>query len=81
MKKTIRKSTIELLGDMGAAQMEHEILGQVKKLVQKNKQELEDQTGISSSLTIESAREYSEQVIMEIQGKKSLVDTKGEEKF
>ena len=61
--------------------MEHEILGQVKKLVQKNKQELEDQTGISSSLTIESAREYSEQVIMEIQGKKSLVDTKGEEKF
>ena len=66
---------------MGAAQMEHEILGQVMKLVQKNKQKLEDQTGISSSLTIESAREYSEQVIMEIQGKKSLVDTKGKEKF
>jgi hypothetical protein len=61
--------------------MEHEILGQVKKLVQKNKQELEDQTGISSSLTLESAREYSEQVIMEIQEKKSLDDTKDEEKF
>jgi hypothetical protein len=81
LRKTIRKSTIELLGDIGAAQMEHEILGQVKKLVQKNKQELEDQTGISSSLTLESAREYSEQVIMEIQEKKSLDDTKDEEKF
>jgi hypothetical protein len=72
LRKTIRKSTIELLGDMGVAQMEQEILRQIRKLVQKNKQELEDQTGISTSLTTEAAREYSEQVMMEVQGKKSM---------
>ena len=81
LRKTIRKSTIELLGDMGAAQMEQEILRQVKKLVQKNRQELEEQTGISSSLTIESAKEYSEQVIMEVQGNKSLGNPDSEERF
>src|ERR687891_1444259 len=60
IRKSIRKSTIELLGEMGTAQMEQEILGKIRKLAQINKQDLEDQSGISSSLTTEAVREYTE---------------------
>ena len=65
LRKSIRKSTIELLGEMGTAQMEQEILGKIRKLAQINKQDLEDQSGISSSLTTEAVREYTELAIME----------------
>lgn len=40
LRKSIRKSTIKLLGDMGTAQMEQEILGKVKKLALNDKQKL-----------------------------------------
>ena len=50
---------------MGTAQMEQEILGKIRKLAQINKQDLEDQSGISSSLTTEAVREYTELAIME----------------
>src|ERR671931_76557 len=63
LRQSIRKSTIELLGEMGTAQMEQEILGKIRKLAQNNKQEQEDQSGISSSLTTEAVREYTELVI------------------
>jgi hypothetical protein len=70
LRKSIRKSTIELLGEMGTAQMEQEILGKIRKLVQNNKQEQEDQSGISSSLTTEAVREYTELVIRERESEK-----------
>jgi hypothetical protein len=67
LRKSIRKSTIELLGDIGTVQMEQEILGKIRKVTQNNKQELEDQSGISSSLTSEVVKEYTELVIKEMQ--------------
>jgi hypothetical protein len=65
LRKSIRKSTIEQLGEMGTAQMEQETLGKIRKLAQINKQDLEDQSGIFSSLTTEAVREYTEMVVME----------------
>ena len=77
LRKSIRKSTIRLLGDMGAAQMEQEILGKVRKLALNDKQDLEDQSGVSSSLTTEAVREYTELVVTEIQKGKSSYKTDG----
>jgi hypothetical protein len=70
LRKSIRKSTVELLGDMGTAQMEQEILGRIRKLAQSKKQDLEDQSGISSSVTIEAIREYTKLIVTELQRKK-----------
>jgi hypothetical protein len=66
LRKSIRKSTLELLGEMGTAQMEQETLGKIRKLAQNNKQDLEDQSGISSSLTTDAVRNYTELVIAEM---------------
>ena len=46
--------------------MEQETLGKIRKLAQINKQDLEDQSGISSSLTTDAIREYTELVITEV---------------
>jgi hypothetical protein len=70
LRKSIRKSTVELFGDMGTAQMEQEILGRIRKLAQSKKQDLEDQSGISSSVTIEAIREYTRLIVTELQRKK-----------
>jgi hypothetical protein len=77
LRKSIRKSTIELLGDMGTAQMEQEILGRIRKLAQSKKQDLEDQSGISSSVTVEAIREYTKLIITELQRKKTSHKTDG----
>jgi len=70
LRRSIRKSTVELFGDMGTAQMEQEILGRIRKLAQSKKQDLEDQSGISSSVTIEAIREYTKLIVTELQRKK-----------
>jgi hypothetical protein len=77
LRKSIRKSTVQLLGDMGTAQMEQEILGKVRKLVLNDKQDLEDQSGVTSSLTTEAVREYTELVVTEMQKEKSSYKTDG----
>ena len=51
-------------------QDKREILGKIRKLAQNNKQEQEDQSGISSSLTTEAVREYTELVIRERESEK-----------
>ena len=54
---------------IGTAQMEKDIEKNVMKLVQDNKKEMEEQTGISTSMTDENIREYLQQVIEERQKK------------
>ena len=57
--------------------MEQESLGKIRKLAQNNKQEQEDQSGISSSFTTEAVREYTELVIRESEKERSSYKTDG----
>ena len=69
LRKTIRKSTIELLGDMGTAQMEQEVQKRILRIVKSNKEKLESDTGISSSITEDDVKEYLELLKQELQKK------------
>jgi hypothetical protein len=55
----------DLLDRIGTAQMEKDIERNVMKLIEGNKKEIEEQTGISTSITNENIREYILQVIEE----------------
>jgi hypothetical protein len=65
LRKTVRKSMSDLLDRIGTAQMEKDIERNVMKLIEGNKKEIEEQTGISTSITNENIREYILQVIEE----------------
>ena len=65
LRKTVRKSMSDLLDRIGTAQMEKDIEKNVMKLIEDNKREIEEQTGISTSITNENIREYMLQVIEE----------------
>ena len=69
MPITFRKSAIDLLDNIGTAQMQQEALGRIRRLVQDNQQKLEEETGISSSLTEDDVKEYLEQVSKEVKKK------------
>jgi hypothetical protein len=65
LRKIVRKSTSDLLDRIGTAQMEKDIEKNVMKVVDANKKEMEEDTGISSSMTDENIKEYLQQVIEE----------------
>jgi len=46
--------------------LEKDIMGKIEKLVQDNKQDLEDQSGIPPSMTTEAAREQIELIVTEM---------------
>jgi hypothetical protein len=69
LRNSIRKSAIDLLQDIGTAQLQQEALRRIRKLVQDNQQKLEEETGISSSLTEDDVKEYLEQVTKEVKKK------------
>jgi len=69
LRKTIRKSTIELLGDMGTAQMEQEVQKRILRIVKSNKEKLESDSGISSSITEDDVKEYLELLKQELRKK------------
>ncbi len=60
LRKTIRKSALELLDDIGTAQMEQEVQKRILKIVKSNKEKLEAGTGISCSVTEDDVKEYLE---------------------
>ena len=68
-RKIVRKSATDLRDRICTAQMEKDIEKNVMKLVQDNKKEMEDQTGISTSMTDKNIKEYLQQVIEERQKK------------
>ncbi len=69
LRKMVRKSMSDLVDRIGTAQMEKNVTDRVMKLVQDNKKEMEEQTGISPSMTDENIEEYLQQVIDERQKK------------
>lgn len=67
LRRSIKKSTAELLSNIGTAQMEQDLKKRILKMVENRKEEMEEETGISSSMTPENTKEYLELVISEKQ--------------
>lgn len=67
LRRSIKKSTVELLGDIGTAQMEQDLKKRIMKMAENRKEKMEEKTGISSSMTLDKIREYLELVMLEKQ--------------
>jgi hypothetical protein len=66
LRKLIRKSTIQLLDNIGTAQMTEEFLARIKKLILRNQRMLEDEAGIPSELNEENLKEDMELIMEEL---------------
>jgi hypothetical protein len=67
--KTKTKRNVNLLGSIGKAQMTSELtqaVNDVKELVEKEEKELENKTGIETSISDETIQDYMEEVLKEI---------------
>ena len=59
LRKSIKGSISDLIGNIGSAQMEHEIERKVMKIIQKKRKEMEEQTGeFSYEVTESDVRDY-----------------------
>jgi hypothetical protein len=67
LRRSIKKSTAELLSDIGTAQMEQDLKKRILKMVENRKEKMEEKTGISSSMTLDNIKEYLELVMLEKQ--------------
>jgi hypothetical protein len=77
LRKTIRKSRIGLVENIGTAQMEQEVRKRVLKIVEESKDKMEEQTGgLSHSVTEKDLREYVELIVDE--RKQSTMENKKE---
>jgi hypothetical protein len=70
LRRLIRKSTVQLLDNIGPAQMTEELLARIKKLVLRNQQMLEDEAGISSELNEINLKEDMDLVMKELRKNK-----------
>ena len=66
LRKLVRKSTLGLLDNIGTAQMEQELEKRIMKLVVNNQEQMEEQSGVSSSMTKGDIKDYMEQVVQEM---------------
>lgn len=66
LRASIRASLLELVDDIGTAQMEQEIEKRVLKVAREQQEVLTEQSGIESSLSEKDMKEYLEQVIKEV---------------
>jgi hypothetical protein len=67
LRQSIKKSTAELLSNIGTAQMEQDLKKRILKMVENSKEKMEEETGISSSIIPENTKEYLELVMLEKQ--------------
>lgn len=67
LRRSIKKSTVELLGDIGTAQMEQDLKKRILKMAENRREKMEEKTGISSSMTLDKIKEYLELVMSEKQ--------------
>jgi ATP-dependent Lon protease len=66
LRKSIKKSAVNLIGDIGSAQMEKQIEKRVTKLISDQQKELEEQTGgFSDEVTEKETKDYVELVLNE----------------
>jgi hypothetical protein len=78
LRKSIRKSMVGLIDNIGSAQMEQEIKKRVAKVVQNQQREMEEQTGgFSNAVTENEMKDYMKLVIDE---KNRSIMLDGEEK-
>jgi hypothetical protein len=66
LRTSIRASLLELVNNIGTAQMEQEIEKRVLKVATEQQDVLTEQSGIESSLSEKDMKEYLEQVIKEV---------------
>jgi hypothetical protein len=66
LRTSIRASLLELVNNIGTAQMEQEIEKRVLKVATEQQDVLTEQSGIESSLSEKDMKEYLEQVIEEV---------------
>jgi hypothetical protein len=79
LRKTIRKSNIGLVDNIGTAQMEQEVRKRVLKMVEEGKDKMEEQTGgLSYSVTENDVREYVELVVDERKQSTTMKEKKPE---
>jgi hypothetical protein len=79
LRQSIRNYTLResrLLDSIGMAQMGQEIENKVMVLTEENRERIEEETGIQSSLTEEDIKQYLEQVINEVKKQKAPADKK-----
>jgi hypothetical protein len=77
LRKSIKGSMSDLIGNIGSAQMEQEIEKKVIKLIQKQRREMEEQTGqFSYEVTENEVREYIKLVVDQRKKSTSAVDKK-----
>jgi hypothetical protein len=70
LRKLIRKSTVQLLDNIGTAQMTEDLLVKIRKLVMKNQQILEEEAGIRSAINENNLKKDLELIMEERQKKK-----------
>jgi hypothetical protein len=66
LRRLIRRSTVQLLDNIGTAQMTEEFLARIKKIVLINQQMLKVETGIPSELNDKNLKEDMELVMEEL---------------
>jgi hypothetical protein len=77
LRKSIKGSMSDLIGNIGSAQMEQEIEKKVIKLIQKQRKEMEEQTGdFSYEVTENEVREYIKLVVDQRKKSTSALDKK-----
>jgi hypothetical protein len=73
LRRTIRKLAIkelQMLDNIATAQIEHEMEVVVLKITKKQKDAIVEESGIEPSLTMEDAKQYLDEVLIEIKNKK-----------
>ena len=73
LRKFVRRVAVresKLLDSIGSAQVEQEVIKKVMPLLHSQAQNIEEETGIESSLTDEEAKQHLEDVLAEVRGSK-----------
>ena len=82
LRKLIRTSKTDLVYNIGAAQMEQEIESKVRRVIQNQQKEMEQQTGgFSYEVSEYDMKEYIQQVIQERNSSSALIGQKTAETF
>jgi hypothetical protein len=71
VRDSVKGERVDLLDRIGTAQMEQEIASRVLRIVRKQKETLEEQSGVEPSFTEDDMKQYLEQVIQEVKMKKT----------
>jgi hypothetical protein len=66
LRNSVRKSMIDLVDNIGTAQMEQEVQKRIMKIVREHEQRMKDETGISSSIQEADFKVYLEEVMEEV---------------